>query len=316
MRYKLIFNTIILIFAGLLIVSGQNNSNEEQDRKLRPREYAQELPQKYASSRPKVAKTKPTNKKPTKYIIETANDSAIAQGTDVGFTFWRLRDSKKDDDVAVVEETRIAKKEKNKTIETTVKFTPERAQSNTEFSNGDRLRFTVESPIKGYIYLINREQYKDGSYSDPYLIFPDKTNVGRNDQVSPGKLVFIPNETENLILFNVNEENNQQKIAEVFTVLISPQPLKELPPLGVDEEFRKISLTEFENWQKEWGGEVWKFEQEGNTSLAITKVEKNASLTKKETLNQDDQLPQTVYHVAHKPTQPILFTVVVKIRST
>ncbi|MFY9227340.1 MAG: hypothetical protein WAQ98_32010 [Blastocatellia bacterium] len=316
MRYKIIFNTIILIFAvsNLLIVLGQNNS-DEQDRKLRPREYAQELPQKYASNRPKVAKTKPTNKKPTKYIIETANDSVIAQGTDVGFTFWRLRDSKKDDDVEVVEETRIAKKEKGKTIETSVKFTPERAQSNTEFSNGDRLRFTVESPIKGYIYLINREQYEDGSYSAPYLIFPDKTNVGRNDQVSAGKLVFIPSETENLILFNISEENSQKKIAEEFTVLISPQPLKDLPPLAVDEEFRKISLTEFEKWQKQWGGEVWKFEQESNIKTAISKVEKNASLTKKETLNQDDQLPQTVYHVAHKPTQPILFTVVVKIRA-
>lgn len=314
MRYKVIFTTIILIFCiSNLLVLGQDNS-DEQDRKLRPREYAQELPQKYASNRPKVAKTKPTNKK-IKYTTSSENNSSIAQGTDVGFTFWRLRDSKKDDDVEVVEETRIAKKEKGKTIETSVKFTPERAQSNTEFSNGDRLRFTVESPIKGYIYLINREQYEDGSYSAPYLIFPDKTNVGRNDQVSAGKLVFIPSETENLILFNISEENSQKKIAEEFTVLISPQPLKELPPLAVDEEIRKISLAEFENWQKEWGGEVWKFEQESNIKAAITKVEKNASLTKKEILNQDDQLPQTVYHVAHKPNQPILFTVMVKIRA-
>lgn len=316
MLRKLSFISIILIMAvsSLLVVSAQDNDSSEASRTIRPREYAQKLPQKYVVHRPRASKTKEPTHQEVKYSIENPEDSTVAQGNDIGFTFWRLRESKANDDIAVVEESRIAKREKDgKIVETKVKFTPERTQSKYEFSNGDRIRFTVESPIEGHLYLINREQYQDGKYSDPYLIFPERKDIGQTNKVAPGKLVFIPNETENFILYNVSESNKQKKAAEVFTVLISSEEMKDLPPLGKDEEPRKIETAKFEQWQKEWGGKVWKFEQEGNTNLTITKVEKEASSTKTATLDKDDQLPQTIYHVASKSNNIILFTVVVKI---
>ena len=43
---------------------------------------------------------------------------------------------------------------------------------NTPLRDGDRMRLSIEAPWDGYLYVLNREQYADGSTSDPYLIFP------------------------------------------------------------------------------------------------------------------------------------------------
>ena len=50
---------------------------------------------------------------------------------------------------------------------------------------------SIESPRSGFLYVIDREQYADGSTSDPYLIFPTQKIHAGNNAVSPGKVIEL-----------------------------------------------------------------------------------------------------------------------------
>ena len=73
-----------------------------------------------------------------------------------------------------------------------VEWTPERVETGTTFSVGERVRLSIESPRAGYLYVIDREQYADGSTSDPYLIFPTLRIRGGNNSVRAGKVIELP----------------------------------------------------------------------------------------------------------------------------
>ena len=71
-------------------------------------------------------------------------------------------------------------------------WTPERIEVDTPLKVNDRVRLSVESPRDGYLYVIDREQYADGSLGDAYLIFPTRRTRGGDNRVRPGKLIDIP----------------------------------------------------------------------------------------------------------------------------
>ena len=50
--------------------------------------------------------------------------------------------------------------------------TVERLDTNAPYTNGDTIRLTVESPSTGYMYIVDQEQYADGSYGHAMLVFP------------------------------------------------------------------------------------------------------------------------------------------------
>ena len=53
---------------------------------------------------------------------------------------------------------------------------------------GQRVRLSIESARTGYLYVINRELYADGSTGEPYLIFPT-TRLHRGDnKVTIGRI--------------------------------------------------------------------------------------------------------------------------------
>src|SRR5262249_12495399 len=138
------------------------------------------------------------------------------------------------------ERTRIILRKKGRSEEKTVMMVPARAQSATIFSDGDLLKISIEPPFASYIYLINREQYRDGSYSEPYLVFPTSADVGRNDQAFPGRLIFLPsgNDDDKFELARLNPDG-VEKMAEAFTIILSERRLEVLPPL-VDDSPRRL----------------------------------------------------------------------------
>ena len=85
---------------------------------------------------------------------------------ELGVTFWRLRPLRKS------EEADAPTFEVN-TGDGIENWTAERVRSVTKFKPNDRVRFTIESLRSGYIYIINREIYDDGSNGEAELIFPD-----------------------------------------------------------------------------------------------------------------------------------------------
>jgi hypothetical protein len=105
-----------------------------------------------------------------------------------------------------------------------------------------------------------------------------------------------------------------QKVAEVFTIVLSKQPLKELPPLENSDEPRRIDNVLFERWQTELAGRVWRFERQGRPGARITSVERHAGATVGAKLTQDDPYPQTVYHVENTSKDLLLFDISLTIR--
>src|SRR5262249_30554823 len=92
-----------------------------------------------------------------------------ADGEMIGLTIWRLRDTRAADN----QESRLLlEDESSKETE----WTPERVEVDIMFAAGDLVRLGIESPRDGYLYVVDREQYADGTASDPYLIFPSLRN--------------------------------------------------------------------------------------------------------------------------------------------
>src|SRR6185503_7828462 len=82
---------------------------------------------------------------------------------EIGVTVWRLRPSRESDQGG-----RVLVHDGLKQTQ----YTPERIEAGTPLNVGDRVRITVESPRPGFLYIVDREQYADGSFGEPMLIFP------------------------------------------------------------------------------------------------------------------------------------------------
>ncbi len=303
-----------LVFILLSLAASQPSApaqSADGTRGLRPREYAKQLHQKIAGGRP--LSNRLHKKLVSGYVPAAEDNSTIAEGVDVGVTFWRLREMRKADDPAAVEATRIVKRINGKPIEFD-KATAVRAHSTTTWSDGEKFRLSIEVPFECFVYILDQERYADGTLSDPYLVFPAKKDLPRNAKAISGKLVYFPNQRD---CFEISSlaESGRAKVAEVFAILLSPTMIEELPPLPDEAENRRVDPGLFERLQSVLRARTWRFENIGALGTSITGVEKKAGTADAEVLTGDDPEPQTVYHVARQHGDSLLITVPVKIKN-
>lgn len=109
-----------------------------------------------------------------------------------------------------------------------------RADDSSAFSNGERVRLALESlSHDGFIYIINREQFADNTFGDPYLIFPTRSIYNGNNYARPGFQIQLPRAQG---CFCVKSRNPQKGlVADNLVVVISPQPLLSAEEIGVRE---------------------------------------------------------------------------------
>lgn len=224
-----------------------------------------------------------------------ANDSF----TQVGLTIWRLRQA-----VARDTGTRIIVQEESQTTE----WMPERIEANTPLRIGERIRFSFESPQTGYLYVIDREQYANGTMGDPYLVFPTTRTRNGDNQVTAGRLIEIPAQEDRPNYFTLRQSRMDQT-GEYLTVIVSRQPLAELT---ITDKALKLSIEQVAKWETEWGAQAERFEMVGGKGKTWTKEEQIAGADATRSLSQDDPGPQTIYRVATKPGQPLLIKVGLK----
>jgi hypothetical protein len=310
--------TVGVFLAVNLLADGPQSSSDDT-RGIIPTEYAERIQTEI--SRKRLHSPTGKSKATVRYVALTNNYATVAEGADVGVTIWRLRPAVTADAKEIQEQTRIAVRAKGRSREKTLMMTPARAESETLFSDGDLLKFTVESPFEAYIYIINREQYEDGSLSDPYLIFPGRDDVGTNDKVFPGRLLFLPSakDDDKFVLKRLNDLNptagkNPATIAETFTLILLKQPFAALAPLAQNEEPRKLTKQQLALWRADWGGRVWRFEMQQGAGASMTKAEKRAGTKGGGVLDGDDPTPQTVYHIERKTPNALIFDVSITIR--
>jgi hypothetical protein len=203
--------------------------------------------------------------------------------SEIGVTIWKLRPAAAGDTARLlVQDPQGA-----------VQWTPQRVEAGTPLALGDRVRVAVESPRDGYLYVIDREQYADGTTSDPYLIFPTTRARGGDNRVTGGRLVELPAQTDAPPYFTLQATKPSQ-IAELITVLISQMPLTDITP-GAGA--LALSRDVVARWEKEAGSTVEQLEMVGGAGRAWSAEEQRAGADATRLLTQQDPPPQTVFRV-------------------
>lgn len=245
--------------------------------------------------------SKKTTRKRTKrsYRIATPNvpTAGVNGETVVGVTLWRLRRATSNDsgERIIVHEG-----------EDEAEWLPERISANTRLDQGDRLRISVEAARTGYLYVIDREQYADGSFSEPHLIFPTTRTLGGNNQVTVGKIIEFPAQDDRPPYFTVKRSRSDH-VAEVLSVLITPAPLE---GIEISDQAQKLSQAQVSKWEKSWGARVGLLELEKGAGKAWTREEKEAGSDVAKVLKPDAPAPQAIYYQPNtKSSEPILVKV-------
>ncbi|HMW00816.1 MAG TPA: hypothetical protein PLB18_11325 [Acidobacteriota bacterium] len=274
----------------------------------------------FLQKRPKATKPQPTKSKLTTIRYKRKETIAAATSTSskpestqvvsstpsrltIGVTAWRLRPAKVSDDKAV----RLL--ERTDDTDSQRELTPERIDLDTPLEEGQKIRLSIEVPRSGYLYVIDREKYADGTVSEPYLIFPVlRGGKLENNQVKAGVLVDIPGDDDPNPYFKVTRSGPAQ-VGEVLTLLIAPAPLAELK---IGNKIQKLPAEQFASWEKQWSTQVEMLELVDGSGNPITKEEKIAG-TGGRILTRDDPPPQTLYSVTCQPNTTVMVPVTLKL---
>jgi hypothetical protein len=288
-------------FSGLVAAQTQDEESSRQivlDRfnKARP---AAEVTAGVAGSRPNNAAVKPPVYRRTGQVrVAGGRKPAPASSSEeIGVTVWRLRPSQSSDTGARVLVLDGLKESQ---------WIPERIEADTPLNVGDRVRLTIESPRAGFLYIIDREMYADGSFGEPFMIFPTMRTRGGDNRVLPGKLIDIPAQEDQYSYFTAQPGGTRRdQVAEVLSIILLSQPL----PLQITDQPLKMTDTQIAGWEKLWGGTAERLELVGGAGQTWTTEEKLAGAAKGRQLTQGGPPPQTVYRVARKAGGPVLVTV-------
>ena len=278
----MIKKTSLMLFSMAVWASAQQRVDELRTRQL----WDDTLLEK----RPSPAKT-PATRKP---------QSRPLNGALVGVTVWRLRPSNPGD----TREVRALIHEDGGEAE----WTPERVSAGAPLAEGQKVRISTEIAQEGYLYVIDRDEYADGTKGDARLIFPTLRMRGGDNRVTPGMVVEVPAPEDKPPYFKVTRSRPDQ-INEELTFLISPKRLAELKigwePLKVDED-------QLARWAKQWKAQSHKLEDAAQEGKVYTVAEKEAARGGK-LLTRDDPLPQTMYYVDSKAGDVVMLEVPLRI---
>lgn len=212
----------------------------------------------------------------------------------IGVTFWRLREPEsyeRDDAPTFPVKTK-------KGVEY---WTAERVGSTTRFKLNSLVRFSIESPRTGFLYIINREIYGDGTRGEAKLIYPTlKTNPNGESRVTAGSLVEVPHSSARTPYFRVASEEPDYAGEEVV-VIITPA---KLTGVKIDSEPMPVTTERLEKWLADWSATVDIFEAADGEGVALTQVEEEAAQSR--ALTQEEPLPQTIYSLRARANQPLL----------
>jgi len=226
---------------------------------------------------------------------------ATAPATVVGVTIWQLAPSR-----GAGQGARLLVHEGPQTVE----WVAQRVDSGKSLTQGAHIRLSVESGKRGFLYVIDREKYADGSTGDPYVIFPTSRLSGANNAVRAGVVIEIPSQDDSPPYFTLKQSRSDH-VAEVLSVLVTHS---EIPDLKIGREPLKLSPELVAEWEKNYGKKAGVLELEGGAGDAWTQAEKEAG-TGTRTLGREDPLPQTLYFDPDSKSEaPLMINVPLQIK--
>jgi len=213
----------------------------------------------------------------------------VSPETVVGVTLWRLRPATRNDSGE-----RLIVHDNNASSE----WVPERIAANTRLGQGDRLRISVEAVRAGFVYVIDREQYADGSLGEPYLIFPTNRTGGGDNEVAMGRLLDIPYQDDSPPFFTMRK-SRANHVAEVLSVIVSPT---RLDGVTITDKALKLTDEQVASWERDWGSSVGRMEM-AMAGQPWSREEKDA---RTRALTASAPPPQLVfYRPSVKPSEPM-----------
>jgi hypothetical protein len=229
----------------------------------------------------------------------SSNDNVIGK---VGLTLWRHVQAKGENGTKG-----LGTGQATATGKQNFKDEWERLESSSLLKPGEQIRISIESlSHKGYLYIIDREQYTDGTFGEPKLIFP--TADMASNYVIPGRVASIPPVSNDPFTIEIWGKDKTLK-ADLLTIIVSPTMLMDQSQL--EPQPRTLTPAEVALLEKNWTIETRKLELIGGAGQLITEVEQEAAkgLGTGAGLAQDDPPPQTVYEINVKPGKPIMIKV-------
>jgi len=226
-------------------------------------------------------------------IKNPVKSNAPVKNEQLGVTFWRLRPIAADEEDAPTFPVKI-----NKTA--TENWTAERVGSATTFQKGDRVRFTIESSRSGFLYVVNREFYADGTKSEAEIIYPTLRNRGGDNRVAAGSLIEIPPASDSSPYFNVNPKNANYA-GEELIVVISPIKFEDIE---IQLKAQGINREKLEKWLADWSATVDIYDAEDGEGVALTASETETVGSR--ALTREEPLPQTIYRVKTRADIPLV----------
>jgi Domain of unknown function (DUF4384) len=276
------------IATGLAMMGLGQQSGDDQPRQI--------IAEEFLKSRPAPVKSTDAKRPIYKPSGTSANRVKPVSGTvDLGVTLWRLRASTSPDDGArlLVQDASAGQ------------LAAERIDTGATLALGDRVRLTIESPTSGFLYVIDREIYKDGTTSDPYLIFPTTRTRQGDNAVRGGRLIDIPDQQDRPNYFTVRPSSPGQ-VGELLTIVVSPTALDRVT---ISDKPLMLARDLVASWEKAWSAPVQQFAQEGGSKRVWTREEQAAAADGTRLLTQDDPAPQTIFRVAVKKAAPLMVDV-------
>lgn len=269
------FNNLSALLGVILLINCSTSGQEaQQGQDVRTREIWDSS---LLSKRP-VGKAKP--------LPRTRDDGLV------GITLWRLRPSEQGDQP----EVRALIQEGNEPHQ----WTPERVSIDTPLHEGQKVRISIETARTGYLYVIDCDDYADGSKSNSYLIFPTLKTSGGDNRVSAGTVVEIPAPDDNPPYFTVKRSRPDQT-SETLTILVRPKPIENLQ---ISRDRVRLNAEQVAMWKKQSRTASYRLETSNQVGRPYALSEKMAGSGEK-TLTQDDPLPETMYYVPAKAGEPL-----------
>lgn len=294
MRLRAVVFCALALFSAGLAAAKQHGQDEEETRKIWDTAF----------SRTKKAARSGRNGARRVYRVATPRISPVGVSGDsvVGVTVWRLRPSRDTDEG----ERMLVHEDKNEAA-----WIPERVPANAGLSEGDRVRLSIEAARTGYLYVIDREQYSDGTLGEPYLIFPTTRTLGGDNSVKAGRLVDIPAQEDSPPFFTLKRSRADQ-IGELLTVIVTKTPLDELQ---IGATAQRLSAERVAQWEKAWGGQVGRLELNDGAGKLWTSEEKETGASAERLLKASAPNPQTLYYRPRvSPDAPFLVRVQLQYR--
>jgi hypothetical protein len=189
------------------------------------------------------------------------------------------------------------------------RLTAERVSGDAGFASGSRVRLAIESGRSGFLYLVDRERYADGSLGDPYLIFPRRQIRGGDNRVRAGRVIEIPDLSDSPPYFTLRRSREGHE-GELLSVLVTDAPLPEASP---GAEALRLPRATVDAWEKKWSVPVSRLEAKAAPAL-YTAAEREAGGTAARLLTYEEPLPQTLFRVKAPAGQPLLLSVDLAIR--